>query len=153
MSSPLFQKLNLKTQTEILVVDAPESFESELLMLEDVAVVRDVIDIESVTFALSFVTQQQAVNDLATAIAAKTQGDAVIWFAYPKGTSKKYKCDFNRDTGWAVLGDLGFEGVRQVALDADWSALRFRRVEFIKTMTRDRSRAMTDQGKAKVSEQ
>lgn len=152
MSSPLFQKLNLKTQTEILVVDAPESFESELAMLEDVAIVQDVADIENITFALSFVTQQQAVNDLATEIAAKTQGDAVIWFAYPKGTSKKYKCDFNRDTGWAVLGELGFEGVRQVAIDADWSALRFRRVEFIKTMTRDRARAMTDKGKARVAE-
>jgi hypothetical protein len=20
-----------------------------------------------------------------------------VWFAYPKGTSKKFKCDFNRD--------------------------------------------------------
>jgi hypothetical protein len=150
--TPLFQKLNLKEQTEILVVNAPESFEPELEALTEVTVLRDEQDIAGVTFALSFVTQQQALDDLARAIAAKTQGDAVIWFAYPKGTSKKYKCDFDRDTGWSTLGELGFEGVRQVAIDADWSALRFRRVEFIKTMTRDRSRAMTDQGKARVAE-
>ena len=34
------------------------------------------------------------------------------------------------------MGKAGFEGVRMVAIDEDWSAVRFRRVEFIKTMTR-----------------
>lgn len=150
--TPLFKKLNLKDQTKILVIDAPESFELELEQLEGVAILRSLEQAETVTFSLAFVTTQDAVNQTAIAIAPKTQGDAVIWFAYPKGTSKKYKCDFNRDTGWAELGKLGFEGVRQVAIDADWSALRFRRVEFIKTMTRDPNRAMTGHGKAKVSE-
>lgn len=150
--TPLFQKLNLKDQAEILVLNAPESFEAELEALEPRTVWQDLYDAEDITFALVFVTEQAQVDDWATAIAAKTQGDAVIWFAYPKMTSKKYQCDFNRDTGWATLGTLGFEGVRQVAIDADWSALRFRRVEFIKTMTRDRSRALTDQGQARVSE-
>mgnify|MGYP005835701873 CR=1 FL=1 len=41
------------------------------------------------------------------------------------------------------------EPVRQVAIDEDWSALRFRRVEYIKTMTR--SFAMTLEGKAKAA--
>jgi hypothetical protein len=56
--------------------------------------------------------------------------------AYPKGSSKKYKASINRDSGWESLGQHGFEGVRQVALDENWSALRFRKVEFIKVMTR-----------------
>jgi len=150
--SPLFTKLNLKDQTEILVLNAPDSFEPELESLESVDVKRDVNDVDAIAFSLAFATQQHEVDELASLIAQKTQGDAVVWFAYPKGSSKKYKCEFNRDTGWAKLGELGFEGVRQVAIDADWSALRFRRVEFIKTMTRDRQRAMTDQGKARVSE-
>ena len=34
------------------------------------------------------------------------------------------------------MGDAGFEPVRMVAIDEDWSAVRFRRVEFIKTMNR-----------------
>jgi len=55
-----------------------------------------------------------------------------LWFAYPKGTSKKYSCDFNRDDDWEVLRQAGFDSVRQVAIDDDWSALRFRRFEFIK---------------------
>jgi len=55
-----------------------------------------------------------------------------LWFAYPQGTSKRYTCEFNRDTGWSALRSAGFDTVRQVAIDEDWSALRFRRVEYIK---------------------
>jgi hypothetical protein len=69
--------------------------------------------------------------------------------AYPKGTSKNYKCDFNRDTGWAALGASGFEPVRMIAIDEDWSAIRFRRVEFIKTMTRDPNSRLSEKGKAR----
>ncbi len=58
-------------------------------------------------------------NHLAPAIVQQAQGDAIIWFTYPKTSSKKYTCEFNRDTGWAVLGELGLEGVRQVAIDED----------------------------------
>ncbi|MEL6635310.1 MAG: hypothetical protein AAFW73_19430 [Bacteroidota bacterium] len=71
--------------------------------------------------------------------------------AYPKGSSKNYTCDFNRDTGWQVLGNLGWEGVRMVAIDTDWSALRFRRVEYIKKMTRRKRMAMSKGGKDKTS--
>jgi hypothetical protein len=64
-------------------------------------------------------------------VVSKASGDALLWFAYPKGTSTKYKCDFNRDSGWDILRQSGFDTVRQVAIDEDWSALRFRRIELI----------------------
>ncbi len=150
--SPIFNKLNLKSQTEIIVLNAPESFESEIAALRGVSVLRDAKGMEETTFSLAFVTKQEEINEIAAIAAKRTQGDAVIWFAYPKGSSKKYKCEFNRDDGWEVLGRLGFEAVRQVAIDEDWSALRFRRVEFIKTMSRDKKRAISEQGKAKVAE-
>ncbi len=73
-----------------------------------------------------------------------------MWIAYPKGTSKRYACEFNRDTGWRALGRLGFEPVRQIAIDEDWSALRFRRADFIKSMTRAADRAISATGKAKA---
>ena len=66
----VFKKLNLKDQTEILVINAPESVEPELDALE------------------------------------------------------------------------------QVAIDEDWSALRFRRVEFIRTMTRKRCRQSASRGRS-----
>ncbi|MBW3569962.1 MAG: hypothetical protein KY467_02535 [Gemmatimonadetes bacterium] len=149
--TPLFNKLNLKGHREIVVLDAPESFERELDALEGVTVHRGIAGVERVEFALAFVITTAQLAAAADAILPKAQGDAVVWFAYPKGTSERYRCEFNRDTGWAPLGAAGFEAVRQVAIDEDWSALRFRRVEHIKTMKRDPSRAATELGKARVA--
>lgn len=149
--TPLFKKLNLKDQKEIVVLNAPESFERELDALEGVTVHRDASAVDHAEFALAFVITNAQLQAAADAILPKAQGDAVVWFAYPKGTSKRYKCEFNRDSGWAPMGAAGFEGVRMVAIDEDWSALRFRRVEHIKTMKRDPARAGTEQGRARVA--
>ena len=37
------------------------------------------------------------------------------------------------DTGWNALKAAGFEIVCAIAIDEDWTALRFRRVEYIKS--------------------
>jgi hypothetical protein len=143
----VFAKLNLKDQKHILVVNPPGSFETELAALQDVDVVRDLKKAKEVAFSLAFVTTQEQVNTLASAIAQKAEGDAVVWFAYPKGSSKKYKSQINRDHGWDVLGHEGFEPVRMVAIDEDWSAVRFRRAIFIKNMTRGQEHRLTERGK------
>ena len=130
----LFDKLNLKDHREILVVNAPLSFESELAAIAGVTVLRDPGSVKVVRFALAFATAQAEIDRLAKLLSAKADGDALLWFAYPKGTSKKYTCEFNRDTGWSVLKRAGFDTVRAVAIDEDWSALRFRRVEYIKSV-------------------
>jgi hypothetical protein len=148
--SSIFEKLNLKNQKRIVVLNAPETFERELAALHDVTILRRLEGIEAVEFSLAFVTRQKELDTLAKSIALLAKGDAVVWFGYPKGTSKRYQCEFNRDTGWAVLGKLGFEAVRSVAIDEDWTGARFRRVEFVKTMTRAKDRALTAQGKSRT---
>jgi hypothetical protein len=151
MSSSTFQKLNLKDCSRIVVLNPPESFEPELATLHDVTVLRKLQGVAEIGFSLAFVTKQQEVEALAKAIAKLAKGDAVVWFAYPKASSKKYKSETKRDTGWQVLGKEGFEPVRMVAIDEDWSAVRFRRVEFIKTLTRPKEYRMTAQGKARAA--
>lgn len=148
--TPLFGKLNLKDQREIVVLHAPPGFEPELAALDGVTVHRDASGAGPIGFALAFVTTLAEVQAAADALLPRAPDDAVVWFAYPKGTSRRFRCEFNRDTGWEALGRAGFEGVRQVAIDEDWSALRFRRVEFIRKMTRDASRAGTDAGRARL---
>jgi hypothetical protein len=147
----VFDKLNLKDQTDIVVLNAPESFEPELARLRGVNVRRKLTGAGRVSFALTFVTTQEQVDDLARRVTNAAEGDAVVWFAYPKGTSKRYKSEIKRDNGWKALGDAGFEGVRMVAIDEDWSAVRFRRVDYIKTMNRHPSGAMTARGKARTA--
>jgi hypothetical protein len=132
----LWEKLNLGECREILVVNAPKSFVEQLKALQRVRIQRRITAIKELTFALVFVVKQTELNKWSAAIVAKATGDALLWFAYPKGTSKQYKCDFNRDKGWDALRASGFDCVRQVAIDEDWSALRFRRTEFINLRSR-----------------
>ncbi|MCD9029501.1 hypothetical protein LDO26_15000 [Luteimonas sp. BDR2-5] len=151
--TPLFRKLNLKDQRSIVVLNAPESFEPELRALADAAVKvsRKVEKGAGVAFGIAFVITRKQLDEASAILAAAADGDAVLWMAYPKGTSKRYKCEFNRDDGWSSLGQAGFEAVRQVAIDENWSALRFRRVEFIKSLTRAPARAMTQAGKLRTT--
>jgi hypothetical protein len=150
MTSSVFAKLNLKDHKEIVVLNAPDSFKSELGKLAGVTV-RTKLSTQPVSFVLAFVMRQADVDTIAKSIARLAEGDAIVWFAYPKGSSKRYTSDINRDSGWKVLGAHGFEGVRMVAIDEDWSAIRFRRVEFIKAMNRHVSGAMTAAGKARTA--
>ena len=145
----LLKKLNYAGQDPVIVLNAPAEFDPIVLHLSNAATVHNAQGkVKACGFAIVFATKQQEVDASIKALAPRLEGDATLWIAYPKGTSKKYTCDFNRDTGWSAVGKAGFEPVRQVAIDADWSALRFRRVGFIKKMTR--SFAMTEEGKAKA---
>jgi hypothetical protein len=136
MMTSVLQKLNLKAQREIVVFNVPASFEPELARLESVRILRNPKKPAAVQFALAFVTQQTELDRLSRILAADSEDDVLLWFAYPKGTSKRYTCEFNRDTGWHIIRAAGFDSVRQVAIDEDWSALRFRRVEYIKASVR-----------------
>ena len=46
----------------------------------------------------------------------------VLWVAYPKGN----RTDVNRDSLWPILAEHGLRPIGQVAIDDEWSALRFR---------------------------
>ena len=121
--SDLFRKLNLKGHASMLVLDAPASFDAALAGLDGVQVRRTVPATGPVVYAIAFATTLAGVERLARDVVPRLEGDAILWCAYPKGSSKRYTCDFNRDTGWASLRAAGFESVRQVAIDEDWSAL------------------------------
>lgn len=145
----VFEKLNLKDQKQIVILNSPESFEPQIESLKGINVIRKLAGASDISFSLAFVTKQEQVESLAPTVAKKAKRDAVVWFAYPKGSSKKYKSELNPDDRWAVMGKAGFEPVRMVAIDEDWTATRFRRAEFIKTMKRGIEHRMSEAGKAK----
>ncbi len=150
--TPLFQKLNLKAQTAIVVLDAPPEFEPALIALSTASpVVVHRAPTPGVDFAIAFAVTQAQLDSVSAGLVKTDLPDPVLWVAYPKGTSKRYRCEFNRDTGFTVLGAAGFEPVRQVALDADWSALRFRRVERIASFTRRASMTISSDGQRRAT--
>jgi len=147
----VFKKLNLKNQKSVFVINAPESFEVNLDSIRDeTLIIKSLLGESNIEFILIFVTKQAEIDTVIPEIASRLVGDAVLWMCYPKGTSKKYKCDFNRDTGWAIMGPYDLEPVRMVAIDDDWSALRFKKVDFIKTMKRSSLHALSEKGKEKA---
>lgn len=54
--------------------------------------------------------------------------DSVLWFAYPKGTSK-IKTDINRDTIRVTGEQFNITTVTAISIDDTWSALRFRPID------------------------
>ena len=103
-----------KEQPNIVAINSPKTFDNELEEMSKRAnIIKDFMEVIEIEQFISTIYQ-------------KLKGDAVIWLCYPKMTSKNYKCDFNRDSGWTSLGKYNLEPVRQVAIDDDFSALRFR---------------------------
>ncbi|MDP5047795.1 MAG: hypothetical protein NWQ39_05260, partial [Saprospiraceae bacterium] len=142
-----------KEQPNIVAINSPKTFDNELEeMSKRATIIKNLMEVIEIEFVICFVTTQIEIEQFISAIYQKLKGDAVIWLCYPKMTSKSYKCDFNRDSGWTSLGKYNLEPVRQVAIDDDFSALRFRKVEFIKTITRRESFAITREAKKRTTQ-
>ena len=62
--------------------------------------------------------------------------DEAIWMPYPIGTSKRYKSQINRNKERKYLGQIDCKGVRHIAINEDWTAMRFRKIGFIKPIIR-----------------
>ena len=58
----------------------------------------------------------------------KIEPDSVLWFAYPKGTSK-VKTDVNRDTIRVTGAAFNITTVSAISIDDTWSGLRFRPID------------------------
>jgi hypothetical protein len=59
----------------------------------------------------------------------------MFWLCYPKKSSKSYKgSDCSRENIAGMLANEGYEPVRQITIDEDWSALCFRKAEQIKKL-------------------
>lgn len=142
----LLHKLQLKTEYCVQLIQAPEEIQAIFADCK-IPVLQKFQEQTNVCLSLIFVQHatdfHQNIIDYLTHI----QDDRLIWFAYPKKTSKKYKATINRDTGWEVLGELGFECVRSVSIDENWTGLRFRKPVYIKTMKRNPSLALSSEGK------
>lgn len=145
----VFTKLQFKNAAEILLLNAPDEFRTHLAEIGAVARIDErQTDGKCYPFVLVFVKSAAQIAQFAASATQSVEEDGLLWFAYPKKASKRYATDISRDHGWQPLGDLGYEPVRQVALDADWSALRFRQVDQIKTLKR--TFAMSAEGKRRT---
>jgi hypothetical protein len=150
VADPLLRKLHHKGGVPVVVLWPPDEVEPALARWGDEGVAVRRRAQGRVPFVLAFVRSRQEVAERAGKVVSLLDGDdAVLWFAYPKKSSKRYRTDLERDHSWGPVGDLGFEPVSQVAVDDDWSALRFRRTEHVKSFTR--GGAISAEGKRRLA--
>ncbi|MHA6249516.1 YdeI/OmpD-associated family protein [Pontibacter sp. CAU 1760] len=122
----LYKKLQLKPGHTLLLLHAPKEIEVMLQESGTNVTSLDTLPTSSIYDAvLVFVGSTQQVEQDAASALVLLQPEGVLWIAYPKKTSG-IKTDLTRDKGWEAMAALGYEPVRQVAIDEVWSALRFR---------------------------
>jgi hypothetical protein len=105
--NPLFAKLNYKAQPEIHVVNAPPFMRSHMQEMQTLCRINNRIGGKEITFLLVFVMNSEEIERHSLQMGKSLTKDAIVWFAYPKKTSKKYKSEINRDSGWEPLGNWG----------------------------------------------
>jgi len=134
----LLRKLNYKGYNRILILNADEGFLKNISdELKDVIVDIEIDQRCPYNFMIIFVKSVKTVENISPSALHNLTADGVLWFCYPKKSSRKLSSDLERDRGWKSLNDMGFHGIRMVSVDDDWSAMRFRNIKYIKS-TSDR---------------
>ena len=112
-------KLQLKPGISLAVLAAPEGLALDLaegITPTDVAAQAGAV--------LAFVTRASDVDTIASPAVRAALDDRLAWIAYPK--AGQLGTDLNRDSLAELVIERGGRPVRQVSIDAVWSALRFR---------------------------
>jgi hypothetical protein len=118
------QKLQIKVNRTVLFANAPVDYDAKLGGLpEGVFVVKKAhgpIDIIQV-----FVGSKKELEEQLPRLKPLLTPGGMLWVTYHKGTSQT-PTDINRDSIAAYARSLGMQAVAQIAIDADWSALRLK---------------------------
>ena len=130
----LLIKLNYKGQDRIALINAEDQFAHQLNNeLKNVMIDNNIDPRYPYSFIILFVKSISEVEHFTPIALHNLMADGILWFCFPKKSSKKYVPGLDRDHGWTVLNNSGLHGVRIVSLDDDWSAMRFRNIKYIKS--------------------
>ena len=85
----VFKKLNLKNQKEVVVLNAPQSFQVNLDSIAgEVSIINSLQNLQEIEFILIFVSKQSEIDALIPLTAPLLKGDALLWMCYPKELPK-----------------------------------------------------------------
>jgi hypothetical protein len=128
----LLEKLNYKGQQRIAVINAEKNFRlAPVLEIKGIQIDKEIDPRYAYDFMILFVKNPSEVDDFTPSAIHNLKVDGILWFCYPKKSSKNASPGLDRDHGWKALNDLGFFGIRLVNVDEEWSAMRFRNVKFM----------------------
>jgi len=125
----LLKELRHKEELKSVVLNAPKSIQEEFGKRGFLITAKKP---DRFQFALLFVRDKAEVEKHLRPTIDNVEYDSVFWIAYPKGGSPM-KTDINRDILWELLKPFGYQPVSQIAIDKDWSAMRLRPIEQVKS--------------------
>ena len=121
-NTPLAKKFFIKPGQTIRLINAPDGYADLLGPLPDAATIVDQGDADSVHL---FVTTKEALHRMVGDATQQVKPGGVLWVGYPKG-SAKVPTDLHRDILWNEMKQYHLVGTTLIAVDATWSAMRFR---------------------------
>jgi len=107
------------------VLNAPGLIEKELVKLGFVTALSQA---GTNSNTLVFLKDRKELLSFLSGALKQIEPDSVLWFAYPKGTSK-IKTDINRDSIARTAEEYGITTVTAVSINDTWSGLRFRPID------------------------
>ena len=133
-SSPMARKLRLVPGHSVLLLNAPPGFLA-LLSPSPAAINTELEANRAYDAVILFVTDVEELRRLGSPAARAMRPNGLLWIAYPKGGGTKGETDLPATPWWVqrdVLGEItaekGYKPVAFVAVDATWTALRFKKV-------------------------
>jgi hypothetical protein len=124
----LFQRLGLKDEKKILVLNIPEELKNVFYQAHKEGIIIDDERMPSTiyTFALVFVMSIDEIGVTASmTVKSMVTEDPRFWIAYPKSTSHKYKTDIKSEVDWEVMDSMGFGIDERIDIDENWAAYKF----------------------------
>jgi hypothetical protein len=128
--NPLVKKLQIKPAHRVLVVNAPENYESQLEPLPREVQLHysangtyDVVQL--------FVKNSEELKRDLTWLQDNLRPDTIFWISYPKKSSG-IESDLGMMKSWDETAKYGLDGVAAASIDKTWTALRFRPQSLVK---------------------
>ena len=132
--SPMARKLRLAPEHRVAVLNAPDGYVDQLRPGPS-AIETEVGQSEPYDVVLLFVNDVDELRRLGPIAIRAAKANGLLWITYPKGGKTRGVTDLPATPWWVrrdVLGEItsekGLKPVAFVAIDDNWTALRFKRV-------------------------
>lgn len=120
--TPLPKKLGLKDGGKLVLLNAPDGIEDDLVPLPLASKLVHKLAVQS-DLVMLFCKDMSSLKKSLPIVSKKLQADGSLWISWPKKTSKLF-IDLTEDGIRSVVLPTGLVDVKVCAVNADWSGLK-----------------------------
>lgn len=120
MENPLLKKFQIKEEHSILLMNSNPSIHP---LFEGVRIEYSDIQNQDFDSIILFTKNEEELRKWVPKVSKKHKKTDQFWLSYPKKTGS-FITDLNRDKAWSALQGYGFDPVRLISVNDDWSSMR-----------------------------